>query len=106
MLQENTRKGSVSAAVFPCCGLCRLQRGGMYSPRSQPTRGQYATSVERSWHASLTCRDTSVSTTPSLIDGEGRKPVSLTRAALKVSSVGCIGVQNQTAIMGACSAQI
>jgi hypothetical protein len=108
MLPEKSRKDTVSAAVFGCRGRYLSQIGGIYSLRDQPIRGQYATSVARGWHASLICHDTSVFTTLSLIDGEGRQPISLggVAHAAKDSSVGCIGVQNQAAIMGACSAQI
>jgi hypothetical protein len=77
MLPEKSRKDMVSAAVFGCRGRYLSQIGGMYSLRDQPIRGQYATSVARGWHASLICHDTSVFTTPSLIDGEGRQPISL-----------------------------
>ena len=58
-----------------------------------------------SWHASLTCHDTNDFTTPSLTDGKQRELVSHV-APLKDSPIGCIGVPNQVAIMGACSVPI
>ena len=72
MSPEKPHKDTVSAAVSPRWGRCPSQIGGMRSLQSQPTRLQYATFVARGWHASLTCPGTSVSTTPSLIDGEER----------------------------------
>jgi len=68
-------------------------------------RSQLATFVVSNWHVNLTCHATNDFTTPSLTDGEELESGNICTTT-EDSPVGCIGVLNQVATMGACSVQI